>query len=71
MYILMNIHMLFILYIHAGYPIIGVLGCMAERLKNDILDNSDADFIAGPDAYRNLPNLIKLVKFKKGQLLLS
>lgn len=53
-------------YVYAGYPIIGVLGCMAERLKDDILDNSDADFIAGPDAYRNLPNLIKLVKFKKG-----
>lgn len=50
-----------------GYPIIGVLGCMAERIKNQILENSDADFIAGPDSYRKLPDLINLVKFKMGE----
>jgi hypothetical protein len=36
----------------AGYPIVGVLGCMAERLKSRLLDDSGVDFIAGPDAYR-------------------
>jgi hypothetical protein len=35
-----------------GYPIVGVLGCMAERLKSRLLDDSGVDFIAGPDAYR-------------------
>mmetsp|Transcript_28805 Transcript_28805/g.27590 ORF Transcript_28805/g.27590 Transcript_28805/m.27590 type:complete len:605 (+) Transcript_28805:125-1939(+) len=42
----------------AGYPIVGVLGCMAERLKSRLLDDSGVDFIAGPDAYRELPNLL-------------
>jgi tRNA A37 methylthiotransferase MiaB len=42
-----------------GYPVVGVLGCMAERLKSKLLDDSGVDFIAGPDAYRNLPNLLK------------
>ena len=30
--------------------IIGVLGCMAERVKNDLIDNHHADLVAGPDA---------------------
>lgn len=38
--------------------IIGVLGCMAERVKNDLLDNHHANIVAGPDAYLNLPDLI-------------
>lgn len=42
----------------AGYPIIGVLGCMAERLKSKLLNDEGVDFIAGPDAYRDLPNLL-------------
>ena len=42
----------------AGYPIIGVLGCMAERLKNKLLEEHGVDFIAGPDSYRSLPTLI-------------
>ena len=42
----------------AGYPIIGVLGCMAERLKNKLLEEHGVDFIAGPDSYRSLPSLI-------------
>ena len=36
----------------SGYPIVGVLGCMAERLKSKLLEDSGVDFIAGPDAYR-------------------
>ena len=38
--------------------IIGVLGCMAERVKNDLLDHHHADLVAGPDAYLSLPDLI-------------
>ena len=38
--------------------IIGVLGCMAERVKQDLLDNHHADLAAGPDAYLSLPDLI-------------
>mmetsp|Transcript_3898 Transcript_3898/g.4218 ORF Transcript_3898/g.4218 Transcript_3898/m.4218 type:complete len:772 (+) Transcript_3898:92-2407(+) len=38
--------------------IIGVLGCMAERLKEDMFKDNTADLIAGPDAYRDLPRLI-------------
>lgn len=38
--------------------IIGVLGCMAERAKEDLLDNHHADIVVGPDAYLDLPNLI-------------
>ena len=38
--------------------IIGVLGCMAERVKEDLLQNHHADLVAGPDAYLTLPDLI-------------
>lgn len=39
--------------------IIGVLGCMAERLKTQLLEEEKiVDLVAGPDAYRDLPNLV-------------
>ena len=38
--------------------IIGVLGCMAERAQQDLLENHFADLVAGPDAYLSLPDLI-------------
>ena len=38
--------------------IIGVLGCMAERVKDDLIHNHHADLVVGPDAYLDLPNLI-------------
>lgn len=39
--------------------VIGVLGCMAERLKEKLLDKAKiVDLIAGPDSYRDLPNLL-------------
>ena len=41
-----------------GRLIIGVLGCMAERTKEDLLDNHHADLVAGPDSYLMLPQLI-------------
>ena len=37
-------------------PVVGVLGCMAERLKTKLLEADQlADLVAGPDAYRDLP----------------
>ena len=42
-----------------GHPLIlGVLGCMAERVKDQLLTNHHADLVAGPDSYLNLPDLI-------------
>ena len=42
--------------------IIGVLGCMAERLKNQLLEEEKiVDLVAGPDAYRDLPQLVQEV----------
>ena len=38
--------------------IIGVLGCMAERVKDDLLQHHHADLVAGPDAYLSLPDLV-------------
>lgn len=38
--------------------IIGVLGCMAERVKDDLIQNHHVDLVAGPDAYLTLPDLI-------------
>lgn len=42
--------------------IIGVLGCMAERAKEELLENHHADLVVGPDSYLDLPNLIGLVE---------
>ena len=42
--------------------LVGVLGCMAERLKSKLLEEEKiVDLVAGPDAYRDLPNLINQV----------
>ncbi len=38
---------------------IGILGCMAERLKDDLFQKSNIDLIVGPDAYRMLPEILK------------
>lgn len=38
--------------------IIGVLGCMAERVKADLMENHHVDLVAGPDSYLSLPELI-------------
>ena len=42
--------------------IVGVLGCMAERVREDLIANHGVDLVAGPDAYMDLPNLIGAVE---------
>lgn len=38
--------------------IIGIIGCMAERMGQELLDDYHVDFVAGPDAYLDIPNLL-------------
>lgn len=40
----------------------GIVGCMAERLKDALLESGKVDIVAGPDAYRNLPKLVAAAK---------
>lgn len=42
--------------------IIGVMGCMAERVKEDLINIHRADLVVGPDSYLDLPNLIGAVE---------
>jgi len=42
--------------------IIGVMGCMAEHVKDDLIENHHTDLVVGPDAYLNLPDLISSVE---------
>lgn len=47
--------------------IVGVLGCMAERLKEDLLKDGVADLVVGPDAYRDVPRLVTdLLRVQEG-----
>jgi len=48
--------------------IVGVLGCMAERIGDDLLAHSAVDLVAGPDAYRDLPFLIDKAQKGKGAI---
>ena len=41
--------------------LVGIVGCMAERLKDKLLDGHIVDIVAGPDSYRTLPELIRNV----------
>ena len=43
-------------------PIIGILGCMAERVKDELLEKYGVDLVAGPDAYLSLPDLFAQVE---------
>ena len=38
--------------------IIGIIGCMAERMKDELINNHGVDLVAGPDSYLELPSLI-------------
>ena len=42
--------------------IIGVLGCMAERVRDELIEKHHVDLVAGPDAYMSLPNLVAQVE---------
>jgi len=42
--------------------IIGVLGCMAERVKAELINEHGVDLVAGPDSYMDLPNLVGAVE---------
>ncbi|MCK9626122.1 MAG: tRNA (N6-isopentenyl adenosine(37)-C2)-methylthiotransferase MiaB [Bacteroidales bacterium] len=48
--------------------IVGILGCMAERLKEELLSNNTLDIVAGPDSYRDLPRLIAAVTADNKQI---
>ena len=43
-------------------PIIGVIGCMAERLGEELVEKRGVSFVAGPDAYLDIPNLLTQVE---------
>lgn len=45
-----------------GKMIVGIIGCMAERMKDELISNHGVDLVAGPDAYLDLPNLITAVE---------
>ena len=54
--------------------VVGIIGCMAERLKERLLDGpTGVDVVAGPDAYRDLPHLVREAEAggKGGNVLLS
>ena len=42
--------------------IVGVIGCMGERMQQELLDQHGVDFVAGPDSYLDLPNLVGAVE---------
>jgi tRNA-2-methylthio-N6-dimethylallyladenosine synthase len=46
---------------HKGL-ILGILGCMAERIKEELLENNVVDMVVGPDAYLDLPHLIGMIE---------
>jgi tRNA-2-methylthio-N6-dimethylallyladenosine synthase len=39
--------------------VVGIIGCMAERMKEDLIENYGVDLVAGPDAYLDLPHLMQ------------
>ena len=41
--------------------LVGIAGCMAERLKDKLLETGKVDLVVGPDAYRSLPRLLEAV----------
>ena len=41
---------------------VGIVGCMAERLKDALIETGKVDFVAGPDAYRRLPAMLEALR---------
>jgi tRNA-2-methylthio-N6-dimethylallyladenosine synthase len=57
--------MVSVVALHRTPLVVGVLGCMAERLKSQLLDQQKlADLVVGPDAYRDLPRIIAAVQVR-------
>ena len=48
--------------------VVGILGCMAERLKEELLNHPAVDLVAGPDSYRQLPKLLEIVAQRGKQI---
>ena len=48
--------------------IVGIVGCMAERLKDKLLEDGIVDLVAGPDSYRTLPQLIRDIRPESPQM---
>lgn len=48
--------------------VVGIVGCMAERLKDKLLDTHKVDLVAGPDSYRTLPTLLRYIAPDKPQI---
>lgn len=48
--------------------VVGIVGCMAERLKDKLLDSGKVDLVAGPDSYRTLPTLLADIAPDKPQI---
>lgn len=48
--------------------VVGIVGCMAERLKDKLLDTHKVDLVAGPDSYRTLPTLLRDIAQDKPQI---
>lgn len=48
--------------------VVGIVGCMAERLKDKLLDTHKVDLVAGPDSYRTLPTLLREIAPDKPQI---
>jgi len=48
--------------------LVGIVGCMAERLKDQLLDTHKVDLVVGPDAYRSLPRLLEAVRPDRPQM---
>ena len=48
--------------------VVGIVGCMAERLKDKLLDTHKVDLVAGPDSYRTLPTLLRDISPDKPQI---
>ena len=48
--------------------LVGILGCMAERLREKLLESGKVDMVAGPDSYRRLPELIEAASEGRPQM---
>jgi len=47
---------------------IGVIGCMAERVQQDLIDNHGVNLVAGPDSYRKLPGLLEEIDLEESAI---